>query len=324
MKVKLKNYRTAAQMTQAELARKVGVKQPTYQRWETGTMPIPDDKLKKLAKVLDVDPEDLLGRRAVEAQFGANGPDGLRYYGEASIQFRSGGAPLLLSISETQHSHLYASLQSDMEFVEVESLQNQTVILRRKAIADLHFCSDAFDTFGPDHEFVGEQYLDFRCPDDRDWAILEALANGDPEPLRDFDEDEIERVTNYVEMTDKSREQMIAEGEATAEDLDAAVLAHAPEVDAWRARIFELATAVVYQVSGGKRRSIREFDSGDGTLYNTFYEITEEFQGGCEADSLLVFPAAGYDHSIFINKQALDFVSIPTHMWKASIEHADE
>lgn len=307
MKVRLKNYRTAAQMTQAELARKVGVKQPTYQRWETGMMPIPDDKLKKLAKALDVDPEALLGRRAVEAQLGANGPDGLRYYGEVSIQFRSGGAPLLLSISEAQHSRFYASLQSDMEFVEIESLQNQTVILRRKAIADLHFCSDAFDTFGPDHEIVGEQYLDFRRPDDRDWAILEALANGDPESLGDFDEDEVERVTNYVEMTDKSREQMIAEG-----------------VDAWRERIFELATAVVYQVSGGKRRSFREFDSGDGTLYNTFYELTEDLQGGCETDSLLVFPAAGYHHSIFINKQALDFVSIPTHMWKASIEHADD
>jgi transcriptional regulator with XRE-family HTH domain len=51
MRTKLKQFRVQAGMTQAKLARKVGVTQPNYQRWESGSAPVPEEKLKKLAKV---------------------------------------------------------------------------------------------------------------------------------------------------------------------------------------------------------------------------------------------------------------------------------
>src|SRR5258708_7660454 len=62
MKTKLKQYRVRAGMTQAKLAKKVGVTQPNYQRWESGSAPVPEEKLNKLAKVLETSPEALLAR----------------------------------------------------------------------------------------------------------------------------------------------------------------------------------------------------------------------------------------------------------------------
>jgi transcriptional regulator with XRE-family HTH domain len=89
-------------MTQASLAKKVGVTQPNYQRWEAGSAPVPDDKLTKLAKVLETTPEALLGRhRPIEARFyDDSAGDHLNYYGEVAIHFCGRGPPLLLSISE--------------------------------------------------------------------------------------------------------------------------------------------------------------------------------------------------------------------------------
>ena len=62
MKTKLKQLRVDLGLTQAKLAEAVGVSQPNYQRWEVGSAPIPDDKLKKLAKVLKTSAEVILGR----------------------------------------------------------------------------------------------------------------------------------------------------------------------------------------------------------------------------------------------------------------------
>ena len=49
---RLKHFRVAAAMTQTAIAEAVGVTQPTYQRWEAGSVDIPDAKLAKLANVL--------------------------------------------------------------------------------------------------------------------------------------------------------------------------------------------------------------------------------------------------------------------------------
>ena len=42
MKSKLKKYRLLARLTQTEVAKAVGVSQPTYQRWESGSMLMPE------------------------------------------------------------------------------------------------------------------------------------------------------------------------------------------------------------------------------------------------------------------------------------------
>ena len=112
-------------MTQAKLAEKVGVTQPNYQRWESGSAPIPEEKLKKLAKVLRTSPEAVLGRHPPkEARFyDDSAGDDLNYYGEVAIHFCGGGAPLLLSISEEAFSSLHHDLQLNPAFVTVKSLE---------------------------------------------------------------------------------------------------------------------------------------------------------------------------------------------------------
>src|SRR5712664_4079992 len=109
MKTKLKQFRVRAGMTQATLAKKVGVTQPNYQRWESGSAPVPEDKLKKLAKVLKTTTEALLGRHPpIEARFyDDSAGDDVNYYGEVAIHFCGGGVPLLLSISEKAFSGLH-------------------------------------------------------------------------------------------------------------------------------------------------------------------------------------------------------------------------
>src|SRR5215218_10418945 len=99
MKIKLKQFRVATGMTQARVATAVGVTQPNYHRWESGAAPIPEAKLKKLAKVLKADPYAILGKHPpIEAGFYDDSVDAdLDYYGEVSIHFLGGGAPLLLS-----------------------------------------------------------------------------------------------------------------------------------------------------------------------------------------------------------------------------------
>ena len=44
MKSKLKEYRLLARLTQTEVAKAVGVSQPTYQRWESGASSVPKAK----------------------------------------------------------------------------------------------------------------------------------------------------------------------------------------------------------------------------------------------------------------------------------------
>jgi hypothetical protein len=105
---------------------------PNYQRWEAGSAPIPEAKLKKLAKVLKTSPEAILLDRhpPIETSiYDDSVSDKLSYYGEVSIHFCGGGASLLLSISEEAFTHLHRDLQGDLPFVTVESLANQTVAI---------------------------------------------------------------------------------------------------------------------------------------------------------------------------------------------------
>src|SRR5262249_29411701 len=150
---KLKKFRVAADKTQAEVAKVVGVSQPNYHRWEAGQAQIPDGQLKKLAKALKTTPEALLGRHPpMEAHIYDDERPDLSYYGDVAIHFPCGGKPLVLAISETEYRSLHRKLQGDTPFVSVQSLANQTVAMRIKAISDLYFSSEAYDDFGPEHD----------------------------------------------------------------------------------------------------------------------------------------------------------------------------
>ena len=309
MKTKLKQFRVRAGMTQAKLAKKVGVTQPNYQRWESGSAPIPEDKLKKLAKVLKTTPEALLGRHPpIEARFyDDSAGDDVNYYGEVAIHFCGGGVPLLLSISEKAFSGLHDDLQLNQAFVTVKSLTNQTVAIRTKAIADLYFSSEAHDTYGPEHDAYTDHVL-LQMPDSRDWEIVEALEHDiDPE---DFDRADVQRVQRMIMITDEQYAQLVADGDIKPEDLENERKKNQEETD----RIFKLASTTTYQLSTGQRRDV--YVDNDEDLYNAFYELIE-FDGGEPADDMIRLPAEGRHRILFINKGALDYVSIPTHQYEA-------
>ena len=49
--------------------------------------------------------------------------------------------------------------------------------IRTKAIADLYFSSEAYDTYGPEHDTYTD-HASLQMPDSRDWEIVAALEHG--------------------------------------------------------------------------------------------------------------------------------------------------
>ncbi|HEX4267461.1 MAG TPA: helix-turn-helix transcriptional regulator [Steroidobacteraceae bacterium] len=320
MKGKLKQFRVDAGMTQRQAAQKVGVSQPNYQRWESGSAPIPADKVKKLAKALKTSPAAILGRYLPVQTAPSDRPEGadLSYHGEISIHFCGGGEPLVLSISEGAFHRLYDQLQRRPAFVTVASLANQTVAIRTRAIAELHLYSQAYDVSRDHPDHIGIQ-----IPDPRDWAIVEALAAGD---VGEFDPFDVDRVTNRIMVTDEQYRKRVADGKIKPEDLEGMRKKDRKETD----RIFDLATGTKYQLSSGQQR--RLYVDAPETLFDALYELTDS--GGGDPDNIIVLPAQGAHRTVFINKDALDYVICPTHLYLQgrtdadsrdldSVEHAD-
>jgi transcriptional regulator with XRE-family HTH domain len=314
MKTKLKQFRVRAGITQTKLAKKVGVTQPNYQRWESGSAPVPEEKLKKLAKVLGTSPEALLGRHPpIEARFyDESAGDDLNYYGEVAIHFCGEGAPLLLSISEETFSSLHHDLQLNAAFVTVKSLANQTVAIRTKAIADLYLSSEAYDDYGPEHDTY-PKHTSLQMPDSRDWEVVQAI--GHKIGLEDFDRADVQRVQQKIMITDEQYAQLVADGLIKPEDLENEKKKNQQETD----MIFKLASTTMYQLSTGRQRDVYVDSHKD--LYNAFYELIE-FHGGEPADDMILLEAEGRHRTIFISKVALDYVSIPTHQYEAGSDEA--
>ncbi|MET3792500.1 helix-turn-helix domain-containing protein [Aquamicrobium terrae] len=309
MSLKLKRLRLEANLTQARLAKTAGVTQPTYQRWETGRSAIPTEKLQLLAVALDTTEATILGQHApVEAAFhDPDAPEHLQYYGEVAIHFVGGGEPILLSISEKSHSDLYRDLQGNARFVVVESLSNQTVIVRVDAISDLYFSSEAYDYFGPKGEKY-DFYSPLHLPDPRDWEIIEAIAC-DGVGLEDFDEANIQHIEEILRLTTDEEFSQLADSNSIDRD-QIPVLKEQEEKKA--EFIASLATNVTYQLSDGKRRNV--FADSDA-VYEAFWMLIES--SDLYEDEIIRLPVEGYHRTIFINPNSIDYTSIPTHKWEA-------
>ena len=178
----------------------------------------------------------------------------------------------------------------------------------------MYFSSEAHDDYGPEHDIYNGDGL-LQIPDPRDWEIIEAL-----EPGSDFEEDfdpaDVERVRRMIMITKEQYAKLVAAGRIKPEDLETERKKNQEETD----RIFKLASTTTYQLSTGQRRDVYVDD--EEALYNAFYELTE-FAGGDPADDMVLLPAEGRHRIIFINKNALDYVSIPTHKYEAgSVEAA--
>jgi transcriptional regulator with XRE-family HTH domain len=309
MKTKLKQFRVAAGMTQAKVAAAVGVTQPNYHRWEVGAAPVPEAKLKKLAKVLKANPEALLGRHPpIRASlYDSSVSDDLSYYGEVAIHFCGGGKPLLLSISEDAFARLHRDLQGNTAFVAVQSLANQTAIIRTKAVSDLYFSSEAYDDYGPEHDTYAD-HIEVQIPDARDWEIIECLADDDIG--EGFDPADLERVRNMIMITDEQYEKLVTDGLIKAEDIESERAKNQAETD----RIMNVATKATYQFStGGKQRSVDVYRSED--LFDAFYELID-FNSDVSEEGMICWEAEGRHRIIFVNRGVLDYIAIPTHKFE--------
>lgn len=308
---RLKRFRVEAEMTQVEVAHAVGISQPQYQRWESGQIPVPAPKLKKLASVFKTTEAALMGRHdPIEATaYDDTVPDDARYYGEVAFHFAGGGDPLLLSISESSFQDAHRDLQNSAPFVKVTSLANQTVIVRRAAISDVYFSSEAHDTFGPEHgEYV--ESCPIHLPDTRDWEIIEALMDdlGD----EDFDLQSVERIDKLITPTsDDEFAKLVDIGRFDQVGVEKAKAEESRKLDI----IHENATKVIYRFSSGKKRSVYLYDDDD--LYQAMSEFCTDEDLCSESDQPLVrFPAEGYHRTIFINTETIDYISAPTHRWE--------
>jgi transcriptional regulator with XRE-family HTH domain len=306
MALKLKQFRVRAGLTQVALAKAIGVSQPNYQRWESGASSIPEDKLRKLAEVLQVGTAALLGRHPpISAGFyDRSAGEDLNYYGEVAIHFCGGGKPLLLSITDGAFSRLHHDLQRSPAFVTVESLANQTVAIRTRAIADLYFSSEAYDDYGPEHDDYEDHVL-LQLPDARDWEIIEALSGDDEWGLESFSTEDVLRVSRAVMITEQQYKELVAAGVIELGDLEGEKERNQLQTG----KIFDLATKVRYQLSSGKQRSVDYMDVED--LYEAFYSLVE--LDGDVTDDFLLVRVEGSHRIAFINKEALDYVMLPTH-----------
>lgn len=290
-------------MTQTELADAMAISQPDYQKWESDTKKIPTGKINKLAKLLNATKEEILG---LPKRFDLMGIDESigdenKYYGEVAFHFESKDSSLLLPISKAECERLHGLLQGDVFYLTVESLDNRLVFIRRSALKDVFFSSEAYDDFGPEsHE---DQLGIF--PDDEFWDVVENL-----EYLEGFSDEHRpskfeEAVLSQIRLTEAQIDELIKSGDIAEEDREN-VRNEARETTK---KFLARSRNIVWQFSSGQVRNA--YCMEDGLINEVFssFEMTE--------DKTLYLPVEGYHRSIYINAEALDFISVPTHKFHA-------
>lgn len=300
--IHLKRARLLAHKTQVSVAGELGVSQSTYQRWEAGTLQIPEKKLAQLSKLFGTSKAAILGTPQPFDLFGIDKSigDERTYYGEVAIHFKSGGVPLLLSITEAVRGNLYDSLQQETPFLRVESLDNRMVFVRRDAISDVFFSSEAYDDFGPEVERYDEVLGIF--PDDDFWRVAEVfdfLSDVEDE----FDPAVVVDVKAKLTLTDEELDGLIADGSVKSEDRGKVRV----EVDARTEKFIAHARNVSWQM-GECQRDTSAPDGGE--LFERFGWLEED----ADAYQRPIFlRTEGYHRTIVINPTALDYICIPAH-----------
>ncbi|MBY3334400.1 helix-turn-helix transcriptional regulator [Rhizobium laguerreae] len=311
---RLKHFRVMNAETQTQAAKAAGVTQPTYQRWETGKAEIPKSHLVKLAKHFKTNELELLGRHPPKkaAFYDDEAPLDLQYYGECAVHFGGGGDPLVLSISEAAYAQTYRELQSNKRFIVIKDLGNRTVAIRHKAISEFYFSSEAYDTYGPDHDDY-KQATPIQMPDTRDWAIVEAILDEEDtggDYTSDFAKDDVERVQRQIMITDEQFDELVAKGAIKPEDLAIERAARAVETE----EIMALAHTVTVQFSTGKRRKIAYVDCNLFECIEPLIDVNFPYSGNDDDEpNMIRLPYEGYHRTAFFNPDALDYISFPTH-----------
>lgn len=310
----LRRARKAHKLTQIQLAEQVGVNQATLARWETSKAAIPAEKASLLSAMLGVPISAAYSRSALVAPKAPlqdderKAKDGDHYFGEVALHFRSGGRPLMVSIDEAARSRIYAQFdERSISTLNFETLDNRTVYVRKSAISDLHFSGDAVGTFGPEHGRYGEAVRGMASTDDPEFADPEADDDGDPvdafagQPLglsREF----------WRALSNEPLD------ESTPADIRDAV-EHA--LSSNNVRTYELlATYMFWQVEKAQRRGMPCSDKPD--LSDGLFVLEA---GGVDDNEMLHLccgAAGGYHHSVMVNFNSLEYLTVPTHMLEES------
>lgn len=298
---KLKKLRLLAGLTQAAVAARLKISQPTYQRWESGTLVIPAAKRNGLAKLLGVGVVDLVEVPETFDYLGIdkNVPDDHRYYGEIAIHFSGNGPPLLMPISFAERTHIFASIDSGGDFFTCRSLDNRTAVVRVESISDFYVSSDACDEYGPE----AERYTTHLGPiaEPEFWEIVENSET--PERIEGIPETRIKEVLAGLEFDEDVFQQAVARGDATEADREAIQAEIARDAP----RMIERATMLTWQFSNGVLR--KEYVVDDVILADAFtdFELLSD-----EGVKVVRVPVEGWHQSICINAGSLDYVSFPS------------
>lgn len=308
----LKKFRLLANLSQQEVANKVGVSQPTYQRWESGSSQVPPSKLNKLAKMLHVTVAEFQGAPPPFDYLGydQNLKADRRYFGEVAFHFISGSS-LLLPITIAQRDCLSRQVAEGGNFLIVASLDNRTVAVQLNAVSDIFFSSEAYDDFGPEHGDY--EHGPGIYPDDDFWSIVEFIEA--PELLDDSLQKRVKEVEETVELTDKDLDELILNG--SIPELDrASVRARA---DVLKDQFQNFAAYTSWQISNNKIRAVYiEKDHDIYSLISHVRIIDAESQG------MLYIAAEGYHRTIFVNPASINYLTCPTHRLNRGMMHERE
>lgn len=274
-------------------------------------------KATQLAKAPDIKQGQAKGQSESFDLLGihADSPAWRKYFGEVSIHFASGSPPLLLPITESERSKLQLALLAEDSFIQLESLDNRIVFIRRKAIADAFFSSEAYDDYGPENDY-GAQYLGI-YPDENFWHIVEHLDC--LEIVADeFGEQEINEALKKAVLDDNALDELIANGSIPPEKREHVQA----EIAQLTTQLVSRACHVIWQIPGLPSRCATIHDN------KALHEAFSMFMLHNEQDMLHLAPD-GYHREIFLNLSALDFIAIPAHKYRrggleSTIEEMDE
>jgi len=108
-------------------------------------------------------------------------------------------------------------------------------------------------------------------------------------------------------ITDEQWDKLVADGRVKPEELETEKAARAADT----AEILALAHTVTIQLSNGKRREIEYVDCN---LFECWERFEDEHYPYSDPDpGLIRLPYEGYHQTVFLNPEALDYVSFPTH-----------
>lgn len=219
---------------------------------------------------------------------------------------------MVLSISEAAREEAYSQLQTNRQFITFRDLGNRSVAIRREAISEFYFASEAHDWYGPEEEHKSYKLATpIQMPDTRDWAIVEEIwsdSEGGGADYSDFAKEDVERVERMILITDEQWDKLVADGRVKPDDLEAEKAARAADTE----EIFALSHTVTIQLSTGKRREIG-FTECD--LFECWEQLEDQDYrySGEDHEGMIRIPAIGYHYTMFLNPGDIDYISFPTH-----------